>query len=194
VISGRLVYALNLELDISKRKVFVAVESIPIYGVLRSLLRWLPTWLLRRHYTAARLEKLIYFDFLPRCESARLDLAEAASISLALQLINLSPFYVEFDRGQYRFVYAGATINLNSLNRKTIAPGESMSLHLQEAISDGYATQIAQNLHGNQAWLEGSMEFNCRVRQFAKNIGNMSGIQLSVINPHIRTHHTQIKR
>lgn len=163
------------------------VESIPIYGLLRSFLRWLPSWLLRRYYSADRLAQLIYFDFQPRCESAWVNVAGAASVRLTMQLINLSPFPVELDRAQLRFVYAGATVNFSSLGRQTVGPGDSLSLFLEEALADGHAAAIRANWQGNQAWLDGLLEFNCRVRQFAKHLSSMTGIQVSVVNAHLPT-------
>ena len=85
-----------------------------------------------------------------------------------------------------RFVYAGATVNLSSLERRQVGPGEITSLSLQEAIADGHAEQIAKNWQGNQAWLEGRLEFNCRVHQFAKLLPSMSGVQVSLANAHLR--------
>lgn len=158
------------------------VESVPIYGIFRSLIRWLPPFFLRRYYSSDRLGKLIYLDLQPRHEAALINLGEAAQLRIALHLINLSPFSVQVDRGSFRFVYAGATVKLSYLNRVQVEPGATVALYLEEAVSDGHANQIARNWEGNQAWLEGSVEFNCGVRSFAKDIGNLSGIRVVVIN------------
>ena len=160
----------------------MAIEGIPIYGILRTLVRWLPGLFLRRRYPAARLAKLIYLDFQPRCESALLNLGEAASIRLTLQLINLTPFTVELDRASFQFSFAGGTANLSSLNRTRVEPGSVTSVYLEAEVADGHANQMARNRQGNQAWLSGNVEFNCKVRPFAKNIGTLTEIQLTVLN------------
>jgi hypothetical protein len=165
----------------------VALEGIPIYGAIRTLMRWLPRFYLRRKYPAKRLADLIYFDFQPRCESALVNLGEAASIRLTLQLINLSPFPVEVDRASFQFNYAGGNANLASLDRMKLHPGASASLYIGAPIADGHANHMARNWQGNQAWLSGNIEFNCRVQPFAKNIGSLTGIQLTVLNVNART-------
>jgi hypothetical protein len=114
-------------------------------------------------------------------------LAEAASIELSFQVINGSPFPVELDRAWFRFSFNGASIKLSFLERKAIASGETALLYLYEALPDGHATQIAKNSGGNQAWLEGNLDFNCNARQFSKNIGSLSGIQLTIVNGQFRT-------
>lgn len=160
----------------------MAVENIPIYGLARLLFRWLPTFFLRRHYSADRLAKLIYLDFLPRCESARVNLGEVADIQISLQLINLSPFVVEVDRCSFELMYGGATLGLSDLTRRTVVPGATINLYLRQSITDGQANQMARNGSSSQAWLQGNLEFNCDIRQFAKNIGNLPNVQVTAIN------------
>jgi hypothetical protein len=94
---------------------------------------------------------------------------------------------VELDRARVRFSSGGSIISLSVLDRTAIASGETASLYLYEALPDGHATQIARNSDGNQAWLEGNLAFNCRARQFSKNIGSLSGIHLTVVNGQFRT-------
>jgi hypothetical protein len=165
----------------------VAIEGIPIYGVLRTLVRRLPRFYLRRRYPVERLAKLIYLDFQPRCESALINLGEAASVRLILQLINLSPFPVEIDRASFRFHYAGGTANLSSLNRTKVDPGAATSLYLETELADGHANHMRRNWQGNQAWLDGNVEFNCSVHPFAKKITSLTDIQLTVLNATART-------
>lgn len=164
----------------------LAVENIPIYGLARLIFQWLPSFLLRRHYSADRLAKLIYVDFLPRCESARVNLGEVADVQISLQLINLSPFVVEIDRCSFELMCAGSTLYLSDLTRRTVAPGATINLYLKQSISDGQANQMTRTGTGGSAWLQGNLEFNCDVRQFAKNIGNLSNVQVTAINGNAR--------
>jgi len=41
---------------------------------------------------------------------------------------------------------------------------------------------MARNRKGNQAWLSGNAEFNCKVRAFAKNIGTLTDVQVTILN------------
>ena len=159
---------------------------LPIYGLLRTLMRWLPGWYLRRRYPSERLAQLIYFDFLPRCESAWVNVAAAPDVRLALQIINLSPFAVVLDRAQLKLTCAGAMVTLSSLERRPIASGELVQLHLHETLSDGHANVIANSPQPSNAWLDGNLEFNCRVRSFGKRLTSMTGVQVTVVNAHTR--------
>lgn len=160
--------------------------SLPIYGLLRSLIKWLPNWYLRRRYTAERLAQLIYFDFVPRCESTWINVAGAPDIRLALQVINLSPFSVVLDRAQFRLSCAGAMVSLSSLERRSIASGELVQLHLHESLGDGHASLIANAAEPLQAWLDGNLEFNCSVRHFGKRLTSLTGVQVTLVNAHTR--------
>lgn len=160
----------------------MAIEGIPIYKMLGMALRWLPSFLVRRHYSPERLAKLIYCDFQPRCESAWINLGEAASVRLTLQIINLSPFPVEIDKANFRFLCGGATINLPLLRRVQFEPGEQTFVIVDQAIPDGHANQVAINSANLQAWLDGNIDFNCKVHSFTKDIACLSGVQLTIAN------------
>lgn len=158
------------------------IENIPLYGLLRSVLKWIPPFLIRRFYPADRLAQLIYLDLQPRYEAVRIDLGSAATARVVLQLINLSPFPVQIDRASFRLMFAGATISMAFLERKALAIGEPTSLYLEAAVPDGFANQMARIWKGQTAWLEGHIDFNCSVREFAKPVRTLSQIPVAVIN------------
>jgi hypothetical protein len=108
-------------------------------------------------------------------------------VRLLLQVINMSPFSVELDRANMRFVYGTVITNLSHIDRKTIAPGEITSISLRAGIPDGHAKQIAERRRMSDAWLEGNINFNRRVRQFPKYLANLSNVQVTVINENLRT-------
>jgi hypothetical protein len=157
------------------------IEQIPIQGLLRSLLSKLPKLFLRRHFTAEKLAGLIYVDIKPRHESVTINLSQGASFTLWIQVINLSPFDLELDRANFVFWCGSARFKTSILKRQIIAPGEIVSLHIEDVIPDGYAQQIAKSSESRMA-LEGNMEFNCKVRSFAKNIGHLDGINARILN------------
>lgn len=165
----------------------MVLGNITIYSVLRPLLRWLPSFLLRRYYSADGLAKLVYLDFQPRHESAWIDLGEASSVRLTLQLINLSPFVLEIDRAGFQFTCGSTSLNLLYLERKKIEPGEIINLLLQDNVPDGQANQISRNWKGNPTWLVGNIEFNCAIRNFQKNVSSLSNVQLTLVNENVRT-------
>lgn len=163
----------------------MAIESIPIQG-LWGLLRRLPGAFLRWYFTPEKLASLVYIDIRPRHDSAIVDLGQSASFTLYLQAINLSPFSVELDRANFRFWCGGATLNALILKKQVIAPGEIACLYLHEAIPDGRANQMAKLFQGNLVALDGNIEFNCKVRSFAKNVGHLDGINPKVLNAQFR--------
>ena len=163
----------------------MAIETIPIQTIW-SVLRRLPGFLLRRHFTPEKLAGLVYIDIRPRHDSAVVDLGEVASFTLYLQAINLSPFSVELDRASFRFSYNGISIKASILKKQEIRPGEISSLYLHEAIPEGHANQMARAAESSSAALDGNIEFNCQVRQFAKQVGHIDGINPKVYNAHMR--------
>ncbi len=161
----------------------VTVQGLwPVLSRVPTLVGWLGQW----YFTPERLAKLVYADLFPRHESARVDLGGVASFQLHLQLMNLTPFELELDRANFYFSCSGVRLEASILERRKIASGATESLFLSGSIPDGAANQIATAIWNNQGSLEGNIEFNARVRSFAKRIGVLSGIQVSIINAHTR--------
>lgn len=163
----------------------MALETIPIQSIW-SLLRRLPAFFLRRYFTAEKLAGLIYVDIKPRHDSVVVNLGQGASITLWFQAINLSPFPVELDRASFRFWCGGAIVKISILNKQIIAPGEIATLYAYELIPDGHADQMAMTIEENSCGLEGNIEFNSKVRSFAKNLGHLDGIHPRVLNAKAR--------
>ena len=162
------------------------VEQFPIYGLALKLVGWMPGVLLRMRYTEVRLADLIYFDFMPRSESAWINLGQAPSVRLGLQLINLSPFEIELDRANLKFNVGGATLNLAELNRTKVGSAQVAHLFLEAPLSDGHANLLARDVPDVRAWLDGRIDFNCKVRPFAKQIRSLQEVQLKIVNAHMR--------
>jgi hypothetical protein len=154
------------------------LDTIPISG-LWAVVSKLPAFILRRFFPPAKLAQLIYVDIKPRSR-ATLDLGQAASFTIYLQVINLSPFVVELDRASFRFYCGGQTINASILNKQEIQPGATVVLSIRENIPDGHANTMVSFLDRNPQALDGSIEFNCKLHSFAKNIGYLDGINLNV--------------
>lgn len=164
----------------------MALETIPIIKGVWVLLRWLPSFLLRRHFTQEKLAQLVYVDLRPRHNSAVVDLGESASFSLYLMAINLSPFPVELDRAGFRFWLGDSTMDASILKKQVIAPGEIASLYSSGTIPEGPANQFAKH-PGNPVALDGNIEFNCNVCPFAKTVGHLNGINPVIHNAHVRS-------
>jgi hypothetical protein len=160
----------------------VAVESIPIYGILKGLIRNLPVILYKWYYTSERLSGLVYCDLFPRGESAEIDLGQLASARISLQIINLSPFPMEIDRAQLQMNLCGANIEFIQLRRTNIEPGAITQLFLNSTMQDSSANAIASSPDTTmRAWLNGALEINCKVRNFQKVVG-LPEIRPTVIN------------
>ena len=161
------------------------IETIPIKG-LWGILSKLPGLFLKAFFPAQRLSQLIYVDLQPRSDPAVVQLGQVATFTLYLQIINLSPFSVELDRANFKFLFGGVSINTSILKKQIIQAGEIATIYINDAIPDGHANQIAQH-HENSAALEGNIEFNCKVRSFAKNIGHLSGVNPRIYNANLRS-------
>lgn len=159
-------------------------ELISIKGLWPFLARipWLAAILCRWYFTAQRLAALVYVDIYPRHESVRVDVGPVATFDVHVQLMNLTPFELELDRARFKFWCAGIRLDAIILDKQKIAPGASVSLFLSDSIPDGAAVQIAKFHKTNQSTLDGNIEFNCRVRSFAKQVPSLSGIRPLVVN------------
>ncbi|MES1983220.1 MAG: hypothetical protein V4443_12205 [Pseudomonadota bacterium] len=164
----------------------MVIETIPIQGVWL-LLRRLPGFLLKRYFTQERLAQLIYVDVRPRHDSAEVHLGQTAYFNLYLQVINLSPFSVELDRASFRFWFGGGTLDALILKKQTISSGELTTFYISGTIPDGHANQMARLYKDNPVALDGNIEFNCRVRPFAKTVGHLDGINAKVYNANVRS-------
>jgi len=109
----------------------------------------------------------------------RVDLGEAASFGLWLNVINLSPFEVELDRAEFEFSYAGAALKVTVLRKQKFAPGEIATFQISNPISDGLANQISRNRKVNVPDLDGALsghiEFNCKLHPFPRQVQHLAG-------------------
>jgi hypothetical protein len=162
----------------------MSIELISVQGLwpLVSRAPWLAALVARWYFTAHRLAGLVYVDLYPRHESARVDLGAVAAFQLHVQLINLSPFELEIEQANFHFWIGGTKLEAIILKKERIAPGASTSLFLSGSVGDGQANQIAKLHKQNPASLDGNIEFKCLVRSFAKQVGQLSGVQVVVIN------------
>lgn len=162
----------------------MAIELISVQGLwpLARRIPWLFGLIARSYFTVNRLAGLVYVDVFPRHESTLLDLAALASFRLHLQIINLSPFEIELEQANFHLVCGGVKLDAIVLKKQRIASGVSVSLFISGPINDAQAQQIALLHKQNSTTLDGNIEFKCQVRSFAKQVGQLSGIQAVVIN------------
>ncbi len=153
----------------------------PIYSIGKVLIRYLPTFLLRRYYNAERLSNLVYCDLVPRGESAQLDLGQVTTARVYLQLINLTPLPIELDRGQFSLQCAGAKIDFVHVSpRIAMTPGMAAQLPLQATIHEGSSRTIRDHVDPRiNVQMTGYLEFTCTTGKFTKSIC------LSEIRPHL---------
>jgi hypothetical protein len=124
----------------------------------------------------------VYVDFIPRTEYAYVNMAGSASVKLAIQVMNLSPFEVELDRAVFRLQFGGPPVQLNHMKRQTLSASGRTELFLESSMTEGQCSALAACLPTPRAYLDGHMEFNCKVQNFSKSLGAMSGIQLTIVN------------
>ena len=150
----------------------------PILKNVPNLTSILMSW----YFTPNRLASLVYVDLQPRHESARVELAGIGRFQIYLHIINLSPFEIELDRGSFEFCCAGVELSAIVLKKEVIKSGQSVGLPVRGAISDSQAKAIDQHFDKNRSHLTGNIEFNCKVRHFAKELGHLSGVQVVAVN------------
>jgi hypothetical protein len=159
-------------------------HGIPISSIWPAI-KWLPGATLKRFFPKERLSALQYVDLVPRGDSSTINLGEYATFDAWLNIINLSPFTVEFDRGEFVFWFGGASIKTTRAKKELIEPGRTMRFQISESLSDGVAKQIARNYRSNadlRASLTGFIEFNCRLHPFCRNIHDLTDIRPRLLN------------
>jgi len=172
----------------------VTVDNMDIHGIpigsIWTAIRWLPRFFLSKYFPRERLAALQYVDLAPRNESVTLNLGEAASFELWLQIINLSPFEVELDRAEFEFHYAGATLKSSVLKKQKFLPGQITLIQVSNIVPDGLANQILRNRAINfsdmYGALSGHIEFNCKLYPFPRQIAHLAGVRPRVINENMR--------
>lgn len=162
------------------------VEAIPVASILRVVLGWVPSFLLRWYYSPDRLARLIHVDLKPREDSALLNLAPASWVRVAMQVINLSPFPVELDRASLQIDCGGTRLGATNVERKRIKPGEIAVIPFETAVPDGHAEAILQHNPDSSGGVSGTFEFNCRVQPFTRMIPDLRGITFRRLNAHRR--------
>jgi hypothetical protein len=163
------------------------MEVIPIASsLLKSLLSWLPGFLLRWYYTPARLGKLVYVDLMPRLDSAFLNLGPAASFQIIMQVINLSPFPVVLERSVIRLNCGTSPLEATNIERHGFQPGELGTVTFRNTITDGHADQIVQWSPMNYGGVDGVFEFACRLHPFTRHVPSLGGIHFRRMNEHLR--------
>ena len=162
----------------------MSIELISVQGLWPLVRRvpWLSALLARWYFTVDRLAGLVYVDLYPRHEAAHVDLGLVATFQLHLQIINLSPFELELEQANFHFWVGGVKLEVIVVKKQRIASGASTSLFLSGNLNDGQANQIAMHHKQNSASLDGNIEFKCRVSSFARQVPQLSGVQVVVIN------------
>lgn len=160
-------------------------HGIPI-GSVWGILKWIPGVFLRRAFPKERLSALQYVDVVPRGDSFTVNLGECASFEAWLNIINLSPFTVEFDRGEFTFWFGGISLKSSRSKKEVIEPGQTLRFQISDVIPDGMANQITRNCLTNndnlKASISGFVEFNCQLHSFCRNIHDLSEIRPRILN------------
>ena len=163
----------------------MSIELTMIKG-LWPMLRHVPAILVRWYFSPEKLAQLVYVDLFPRNDSALIDLGASPSLRLQLQVINLSPYPIELDRANFCLRCGAVALKTTILKKQSIAAGEIAGLFLEESMSESQANQVLKHFEANQKTLEGNIEFNSALHSFAKTVGQLSGVQVRLINDGLR--------
>lgn len=160
------------------------IHGIPIKSIW-SFLRWLPVAILRKVFPKERLAQLQYVDVIPRHDSVVIDLSEAATFRIVLQIINLSPFEIELDRAEFSFYLAGTELKSTVLYKQPFEPGVPQHLTISGSISDGHANRIGRTLANqfdSSAAMQGWIAFNCSLHSFVRQVVHLDGVRSHIVN------------
>ena len=160
------------------------ITSIP---VIWSFLKWLPRFYLRRMFTKERLADLILVDVRPRYDYCTVNLCDSATFDLWVRIINLSPFDVELDRAELKFLCGGTKHKSPILKKSIIGAGEIVDHYFSENIADDKANQIISNIGNHQTTIELDIEFNCQLHNFQKSTGPLDGLRPRFLNVQSRS-------
>lgn len=150
------------------------------------LFKWLPPFFLRRIFNKQRMADLILVDVRPRYEYATVNLGDVAFFEIWFQVINLSPFDIELDRAELKFRCSGITAKTSILKKMSINSGAVQEFLVTDSLTDGQASQIANNIENHQSSIETQIEFNCKLHNFSKETGQLYGVKPNFINQQLR--------
>lgn len=144
--------------------------------------RWLPNFILKGIFTKERLADLIIIDVLPRHESIRVNLSDVASYDMYFQIINMSPFTIELDRGEIELSCVGTRLKSQYIKKVTYSPGKIDNLYIHGDIDTAKANQIVKHYGMNGSSIDLHLEFNCKLHSFQKARHNLDGVNVTFIN------------
>jgi len=147
-----------------------------------------PGLALRWYYTESRLAGGVDIDVESRGEPLRMNLDPGNTfLEVRMRAYNLLPMVVELDRcaivvdcdGAFRF-------DMTSVERKVLRPGAWATVKFRSAVPDGYVVRLVQHSPTNGCGISGQFEFDCKVRRFPKNVGDLRGAHVTRLNAHLR--------
>lgn len=156
------------------------MEIISISEIWK-LLRWLPSYFLKRIFTRERLAELVIVDVRARHRSVRVDLSDIPRFEIYFQVINMSPFEVELDRAEVEFHCAGTRLNAQHIKRTLYRSGEVGILFVEGRLDSAQADQIGRLSEKGSSSIRMEMDFNSKLLNFKKNVSGLEEVNVSFV-------------
>ncbi|MCV2884476.1 hypothetical protein OE749_07205 [Aestuariibacter sp. AA17] len=157
------------------------METIGISQIWR-LLRWLPTFILRKLFDKQKLSELVYIDVRPRHNAVSVNTTESGDFTIYFQIINLTPFDIELDRAEIDFWCGGVKLNKQFIKKTLFSSGQVGEFSVDGKLSGTDADSIARNYPDAQATLSLCCYFNCDLHDFHIEHLNLEGVNVRYMN------------
>ena len=119
---------------------------------------------------------------MPRGDRVVVDLGPRPYYEFFIEVKNRAPFEIELDRASFIFNCGGHYFNSAVLEKQKIPANEKILLRVNEIMPNNYADAVAVTIHANGVSIAGNIEFNCKVRPFARRINALTGIEPKLPN------------
>lgn len=154
--------------------------ALPVGAIFSYIKNVLPKWILRRKYPIGRMEKLIHVDIRSRHDSVSINLSPNGNVTVWLQVTNLSPFEIIWDRTDLS-LHCGAKIKLINIMPRTIKPYEIIAHPLDSEINSSQAEDIKLNANNGSIYIDGRLAITSAIHSFLKPV-SLDGVNPKFIN------------
>lgn len=153
-----------------------------VSGSIWRLFSWLPGFLFGRKFSKSWLAEHTFLDVRARHDPIQIRAGELPELEIWIAIGNRGHFPIELDRLSLELTYGPVVLRAFYLNRTSFAAGEERDIFVRSMVTREQATQIAMHRDRPYLALQLRAEFNCKVHNFQKDTGQLSGVAPLLIN------------
>jgi hypothetical protein len=153
-----------------------------VSGSIWRLLSWLPGFLFRRKFSKPWLAQHTFIDVRSRHNPIQIRSGELPELEVWLVVGNRGHFPIELDRLSLELTYGPVVLRSTYLNRTNFEAGEEHEIFLRSMVTREQVALIAAHKDRPFLALQLRAEFNCKIHNFQKDTGQLSGITPVLIN------------